>query len=271
MPWCSRVIPVTMGTVGLSLRGSPSRLMVAKPGSARSMQTQATSTTPWDSSTAAAGLRLATRSAASFPSWKPGMAATSGSWLTRRDAYCANGRVRGTERVWQGNRYISGRRGPERRLVRNEPRERPKGPGVPHPGRGNNVDPRYDHGSGRTRRDRLVVIPGGSHERLGGRRRPAADADAASRKGRGRGRSHVRRGATWVRVGPLNGFRNSVAWIPGLTDTAVAVGHNGSDVSVDGGKTWTQFDSRLLLGVAALSKDACWAVGQGGIAAKLII
>jgi hypothetical protein len=58
-------------------------------------------------------------------------------------------------------------------------------------------------------------------------------------------------GATWVPVGPLNGFRNSVAWIPGLTNTAVAVGHTGSDVTDDGGDSWTQFDSRLLLGVAA--------------------
>jgi photosystem II stability/assembly factor-like uncharacterized protein len=58
-------------------------------------------------------------------------------------------------------------------------------------------------------------------------------------------------GATWVPVGPQNGFRNSVAWIPGLTNTAVAVGHTGSDVTDDGGDSWTQFDSRLLLGVAA--------------------
>ena len=78
-------------------------------------------------------------------------------------------------------------------------------------------------------------------------------------------------GATWVGVGPLNGFRNSVAWIPDLADTAVAVGHRGSDVSDDGGDTWTQFDGRLLLGVDARSSDACWAVGQGGVAAKLII
>lgn len=78
-------------------------------------------------------------------------------------------------------------------------------------------------------------------------------------------------GATWLDVGPLNGFRNSVAWIRGLADTAVAVGHHGSDVSDDGGNTWTQFDSRPLLGIACLSADACWAVGEGGIAAKLTI
>jgi len=79
-------------------------------------------------------------------------------------------------------------------------------------------------------------------------------------------------GATWFPVGPLHGFRNGVAWIPGLADTAVAVGHRGSDVSDDGGNTWTQFDDSLfLLGVACRSANACWAVGRGGIAAKLTI
>ena len=72
-------------------------------------------------------------------------------------------------------------------------------------------------------------------------------------------------GATWVGVGPPNGFRNSVAWIPGLADTAVAVGHRGSDVSDDGGDTWTPIDVAppvpFLMGVACRSQNACWAVG----------
>jgi photosystem II stability/assembly factor-like uncharacterized protein len=79
-------------------------------------------------------------------------------------------------------------------------------------------------------------------------------------------------GATWDPVGPLNGFRNSVAWIPGLPNTAVAVGPTGSDVSDDGGKNWKPIpNSPFLLGVAARSANTCWAVGQGGIAAKLTI
>jgi hypothetical protein len=79
-------------------------------------------------------------------------------------------------------------------------------------------------------------------------------------------------GAKWLPGGPLPGFRNSVAWIPGLADTAIAVGPTGSDVSDDGGKTWTPIpNSPLLLGVACRSANTCWAVGQGGIAAKLTI
>lgn len=92
---------------------------------------------------------------------------------------------------------------------------------------------------------------------------PPADKGVAARTSDG--------GATWVAVGPLNGFRNSVAWIPDLANTAVAVGHHGSDITEDGGNTWTQFDNRLLLGISCLSANACWAVGQGGIVAKLTI
>jgi photosystem II stability/assembly factor-like uncharacterized protein len=79
-------------------------------------------------------------------------------------------------------------------------------------------------------------------------------------------------GDTWLLVGAPSGFRNSVAWIPGLANTAVAVGPTGSDVTDDGGDTWTPVpNSPFLMGVACRSKNACWAVGQGGIAAKLVI
>jgi photosystem II stability/assembly factor-like uncharacterized protein len=87
-------------------------------------------------------------------------------------------------------------------------------------------------------------------------------------------------GTTWTKVGDPAGFRNGVAWIRGLADTAVVVGPSGSDVSDDGGNTWTPVpNSPLLLGVDCLSEDACWAVGatagqasfmgERGIAAKL--
>jgi photosystem II stability/assembly factor-like uncharacterized protein len=50
-------------------------------------------------------------------------------------------------------------------------------------------------------------------------------------------------GNTWspVETQPL-GFRHSVAWIPDLEDTAVIVGPKGSDISDDGGATWTSID-----------------------------
>ena len=76
-------------------------------------------------------------------------------------------------------------------------------------------------------------------------------------------------GATWVAVGSLHGFRNSVAWVPGLANSAVAVGHTGSDISHDGGNTWTSIPgSPFLLGVACKGNE-CWAVGRGGIVARL--
>ena len=79
-------------------------------------------------------------------------------------------------------------------------------------------------------------------------------------------------GNTWSPTGPLGGFRNSVAWIRGVANTAVAVGQVGSDVSHDGGDTWEAIDdSPFLLGVDCRSKKSCWAVGKDGIAAKLTI
>ena len=77
-------------------------------------------------------------------------------------------------------------------------------------------------------------------------------------------------GQSWRAVGAPAGFRNSVAWIPDQAATAVVVGHRGSDLSTAGQKR-IKFDTNLLLGVAALSSDACWAVGQNGRAAQLRI
>ena len=77
-------------------------------------------------------------------------------------------------------------------------------------------------------------------------------------------------GDTWDLVEAPPGFRHGVAWI-GHSDTAVLVGPTGSDISDDGGNTWTPIpNSPFLLGVAC-KQDACWAVGRGGIAARLTI
>jgi photosystem II stability/assembly factor-like uncharacterized protein len=79
-------------------------------------------------------------------------------------------------------------------------------------------------------------------------------------------------GDTWDLVGAPPGFRHGVAWIPGHRNKAVVVGPTGSDVSHDGGNTWTPIaNSPFLLGIACISKKACWAVGPCGIAARLKI
>jgi photosystem II stability/assembly factor-like uncharacterized protein len=74
-------------------------------------------------------------------------------------------------------------------------------------------------------------------------------------------------GQTWDLVGTPTGFRNGVAWISG--QTAIAVGNPGSDVSFNAGQTWARFNDTFLLGVNCSSPDVCWAVGDGGKAARL--
>jgi hypothetical protein len=49
----------------------------------------------------------------------------------------------------------------------------------------------------------------------------------------------------------------------------VAVGPSGSDFTTDGGQTWHQFDQRDLRGINCSPAGTCWAVGKGGMAAKL--
>lgn len=78
-------------------------------------------------------------------------------------------------------------------------------------------------------------------------------------------------GTSWSLGGAPGGFRNSVAWVPGSGRTAVAVGPNGSDVSTDSGKSWTLFDRTRLLGVNCRAGAGCWAVGERGTAARLVI
>jgi photosystem II stability/assembly factor-like uncharacterized protein len=76
-------------------------------------------------------------------------------------------------------------------------------------------------------------------------------------------------GRTWSLGGAPAGYRNSVAWIRGIKKRAVVVGQSGSDLSMNGGRTWTRFDRTLLLGVDCAPHVVCWAVGERGLAAKL--
>ncbi|MEU5294166.1 WD40/YVTN/BNR-like repeat-containing protein [Streptomyces umbrinus] len=78
-------------------------------------------------------------------------------------------------------------------------------------------------------------------------------------------------GATWALGGTPTGFKNGVTWIPGHRNTAIAVGPDGSDVTTDGGRTWSRFDRTLLLGINCSADARCWAVGKDGLAARLVI
>jgi photosystem II stability/assembly factor-like uncharacterized protein len=49
-------------------------------------------------------------------------------------------------------------------------------------------------------------------------------------------------GKTWTPVTGLSGFRSVVAYVPGQRTAMLAVGPQGSDVSVDDGRTWTKVE-----------------------------
>lgn len=74
-------------------------------------------------------------------------------------------------------------------------------------------------------------------------------------------------GKTWTLGKGLTGYRSGVAYID--KKTIVAVGASGSDLSTDGGKTWKNLDKENYNAVQAKGKNAVWAVGGGGLAAKL--
>lgn len=76
-------------------------------------------------------------------------------------------------------------------------------------------------------------------------------------------------GENWIEAtaGP-RGFRSAVAPIPGQPGTWIAVGITGTDVSLDGGKTWQpvggRSDVELNAVVVSPSGEVAWAVGPRG-------
>lgn len=65
-----------------------------------------------------------------------------------------------------------------------------------------------------------------------------------------------------------NQYRSGAAWVDG--HDAVVVGPSGSDVSRDGGQSWTRFDDGSLDTVDCARPGACWASGAQGRAAYLV-
>jgi photosystem II stability/assembly factor-like uncharacterized protein len=74
-------------------------------------------------------------------------------------------------------------------------------------------------------------------------------------------------GKTWMKGTGLGGYRSGVAFVN--RSTVVAVGTNGSDISRDGGKTWTVLDKENYNAVQAKGVTAIWAVGPRGVVARL--
>lgn len=76
-------------------------------------------------------------------------------------------------------------------------------------------------------------------------------------------------GITWSSGKGLNGYRSGVAFVD--KNTLIAIGSSGSDISRDGGKTWTNLDRENYNAVAAKSANAVWAVGASGLVSKFSI
>jgi photosystem II stability/assembly factor-like uncharacterized protein len=76
-------------------------------------------------------------------------------------------------------------------------------------------------------------------------------------------------GQHWTTGGDTGGLRFTVAWLPLVHDSAVAVGFNGSDVTYDGGRNWTTFDTTPYAQVDCAPGGACWASGPDGAVARL--
>lgn len=72
-------------------------------------------------------------------------------------------------------------------------------------------------------------------------------------------------GRTWSRpVTAPRGYRSAVAWHPFLRTVAITVGPTGSDVTLDGGLRWRQFDAGSFDSVDCARDGACWASGAQG-------
>jgi photosystem II stability/assembly factor-like uncharacterized protein len=75
-------------------------------------------------------------------------------------------------------------------------------------------------------------------------------------------------GATWSLGGDLSGYRSGVDWVTFSRATLIAVGPTGSDVSYDGGRSWTAFDDAPYDAVDCVP-FTCWASGPAGAVAVL--
>ncbi|KAJ1325830.1 YCF48-related protein [Microdochium nivale] len=77
-------------------------------------------------------------------------------------------------------------------------------------------------------------------------------------------------GLSWTQASKFpGGYRSGSTWVPGLCNTAIAVGPTGSDISVDGGRTWYGFHNGSFDSVECVDARACWASGPRGRVARL--
>lgn len=65
------------------------------------------------------------------------------------------------------------------------------------------------------------------------------------------------------------GYRSGVSWYPFFRTVAIAVGPTGSDLTIDSGRHWFQFDAGSFDTVDCTPDGACWASGEQGRVATL--
>lgn len=75
--------------------------------------------------------------------------------------------------------------------------------------------------------------------------------------------SYTRNGHTWREGGDLGGYRSGSSWLDGTRRTFLAVGPSGSDVTTDGGRSWTTW-SRTGYHSVVCVRGGCWASGSEG-------
>lgn len=80
----------------------------------------------------------------------------------------------------------------------------------------------------------------------------------------------TRDGSTWNGGGDLGGYRSGADWVYGERATVLAVGPTGSDVTHDGGLTWTTFSDTGFDSVVCTPDKACWASGSGGRVGRML-
>jgi len=78
-------------------------------------------------------------------------------------------------------------------------------------------------------------------------------------------------GATWTRPGtPLRSFRSAAAYVlSSRGETLVAVGPAGSDISRDGGHTWSPLGDEGFHALSIAPDGTAWAVGEKGAVGRL--
>ncbi|KAI0107422.1 oxidoreductase [Hypoxylon sp. NC0597] len=79
-------------------------------------------------------------------------------------------------------------------------------------------------------------------------------------------------GVTWIPSASFpGGYRSGSSWMTGWYSAALAVGPTGSDLTLDGGRNWKVFDNGSFDSVECVKGPVCWASGENGRVARLVI